>query len=365
MFPVKTDLNVSQLNLDPLNPRLPKSVGGEDAEESELIEFIAKEAAIDDLMESIASNDYFSSEPMIVFPADPAADLEDENTQFFVAEGNRRLTALKLLHDPTLYPRRKRIATIAEEAEFVPESIPVIIYQHRADTLVFLGFRHITGIKQWEPLAKARYQHQLLEKLPAEMGLEQKLKRVAKMIGSRPHYVKRSLNTLAVYENIEINDFYGIDDLNERSLDFSVLLTAVSYGNISDYITGEDDADVYEEPDKIDTDRLESLSKWMFDKDDKGKTKIGDSRNLQYLNQVVGDKKALEEFTSGASLENAYKQTSEYKQDFIDVLEEAEELLATANGMVAVVEDKSSYVKIAINIRKQASTLLKLLTDED
>lgn len=133
-------VSVDNLLFDAQNPRLPKGVDG--SKDSEVISWMLADGTKTEVMESIAENGYFGAEPMLVVPA-------QAQDRFVVVEGNRRLTALKLLKDPDLATtRRKRVAQIAGGAKEPVEQVPVLKYDTRADVLDYLGFRHITGIKE-------------------------------------------------------------------------------------------------------------------------------------------------------------------------------------------------------------------------
>ena len=82
---------IEKLRLDDQNPRLPASIHGKDR--GLIIEYMLMEAATLDLMLAIGQNGFFAGEPLLV-----VADGES----FKVIEGNRRLTALLLLQDPTI-----------------------------------------------------------------------------------------------------------------------------------------------------------------------------------------------------------------------------------------------------------------------
>ena len=86
-------LNIDQLLLDMENPRLPRSI--EHAEEP-IFKYLARETSIEELMKAIGENNFFPGEPLIVCP-----NLENPD-KYTVIEGNRRLTALRLLENPTL-----------------------------------------------------------------------------------------------------------------------------------------------------------------------------------------------------------------------------------------------------------------------
>jgi hypothetical protein len=149
-----TFVHIEQLALDSQNPRLPSRDVLERTQQA-MLEYLARETSIEELMSAIAENDFFEGESLIVIPKDKQPD------QYIVVEGNRRLIALRLLQEPDLYPKRKRLKEIAENAKYKPDKVPIFVYYNRKEVLDYLGYRHITGIKQWDILAKARYMHRL------------------------------------------------------------------------------------------------------------------------------------------------------------------------------------------------------------
>ncbi|MEA1303469.1 chromosome partitioning protein ParB, partial [Salmonella enterica] len=68
---------------------------------------------------------------------------------------------------------------------------------------------------------------------------------VARAIGSRRDHIKRNLDALAVYEIIKKNDFYGIEKLDEETIKFSVLSTALADERLGQFVgvSIEDDGD--------------------------------------------------------------------------------------------------------------------------
>src|SRR5579871_1317398 len=89
-------LRVRDLLLDPENPRLEAVTSTTD--QPELIRAMWKEMAVDEVALSIAENGFFEEEPLFVIPEHPGTD----GPRFIVVEGNRRLTAVKLLLDEKL-----------------------------------------------------------------------------------------------------------------------------------------------------------------------------------------------------------------------------------------------------------------------
>ena len=165
---------VKQLVFDPKNPRLPKTLDKSD--EQAIIGEMLRDALLIELMASIGVNGYFSGEPLLV--------LRRDDGRFDVVEGNRRLAAVKLLNDPASAPyKKKAVLAASEEAEHRPSELPVIIYDDRDEILDYLGYRHITGIKAWGPLAKARYLRDLRKEMD-ETDSRSQFTQLTKAIGS-------------------------------------------------------------------------------------------------------------------------------------------------------------------------------------
>jgi hypothetical protein len=142
------------------------------------------DATLLDLMGSIAENGFFPGEPLLLAP-------RQKNT-FTVVEGNRRLAAVRLLQHPEIASVRKgSVQDLANTATYRPSRLYGVNFPDRDSILDYLGFRHITGVKEWDPLAKARYLRQLWSRTPGAQ--DERLRILARKIGSQPWYVKRLL----------------------------------------------------------------------------------------------------------------------------------------------------------------------------
>jgi hypothetical protein len=289
-------LLIGRLKFDPQNPRLPRDVRGRP--EAEIITYMAVNENLFDLIASIAEQGFFPGEPLLV--VQDQADLDN----FIVVEGNRRLAALKVLNDPSLVTR-KRIALadiLNDQKADTPLSAPVLKYPNRESLLDYLGYRHVTGVDQWDSLAKARYLTQLQDLHKDEyLSAEDGYRHLAKTIGSRKDYVQKLIEGYSLYEHIESNDFYDIEGLNEKEFKFSLLTTAVSYTNISEYLKlSANDGDV-----TFDETILKELTSFLFELTSKGSAKIPDSRNLKEFSNVVASPMALDAFREGHTLAEA------------------------------------------------------------
>lgn len=354
------EIDYKNLLLDLTNPRLLESIR---RDQQSILDHIAKSTSIEELMEAIAENGYFPGEPLIVIPA------EEESGKYSVVEGNRRLVAVKLLNDPNICSEpTAKMKAIAEGAKHKPEKLPIIICQSRSEVLPYLGFRHITGIKQWEPLAKARYIKQLYSLQNKELSPRERYAEVARIIGSRGHHIKRSLDALAVYKVIKDEEFFEIKGLNEESIKFAILSTAIADDRIGFFVgthkkENEEliSTDSIENPSSLKKENIKEFTRWLYEEDSKGKTKLGESRNLRQLSAVVNSNMALEAFRRGSSLKIAYQLTTDLTKDFIEYLYSAENSLTEASTMMATVEFQEDSQLLISRILQKAQAISDVL----
>lgn len=352
-------VELSNLYLDPENPRLPSNVG---RTQQDMLSYLAKYTSIEDLMNAIAENDYFSGEPLITF---------EKEGRYYVVEGNRRLTALKLITDPSIISSpSNRILEISHNAKHKPNILPVIVVPSREAAIPYLGYRHITGVKQWEPLAKARYIRSVLATVSSELPLNDRLKEVANIVGNRRDHIRRNLEALNVYEVIEKNDFFEIDSLSETNIKFAVLSTALSDERFGEFIGLESGTEsAITDPNTLDENRVRELTEWIYKKDKDGKTRLGESRNLKYLGAVISNSKAIEAFRRGTTLSSAYRMTHFAGEDFLSYLYEAENLIREATSLVATIDYTddgfAAIRRINQNVKLIANTLKEKKMDGD
>ena len=341
-------VGIKELFLDEKNPRLPTGLS---RSQKDMVIYIARNTSITELMNAISENDYFPGEPMVAVPRDAGG--------YWVVEGNRRLTALKLLQDPSLYPRNKRVQEIAEEAKFRPEAIPCVIFDDRTEVVNYLGYRHISGVKQWEPLAKARYIAQYFDSMTsAQSEPRERYKEAARGIGSQGPFIKRQLDAFAIYNHIESNDFFEWDDLNEESISFSLLSTAVGYESVLDFVSNSEHP--YLEPDTLDPNNVRDLAYWLYATNRNGETVLGDSRNIKRLAVVVSDEDGLRILRGESDLDRAFEATKGVAVEFFALLGEAEDLITQAVGQVALIDLDDGHRSKIDDIFKQARALKRV-----
>lgn len=318
--PHPKEINTNQLFFDPENPRFPREISS--GEESIILEKMIRDERVAEIMQSIGVQGYFAGEPLLV------AQIDDSD-QYYVVEGNRRLAALKLLNGELAIPKRlKTIISIVEEAEQKPEKVPCIVFSERREILRYLGFRHITGIKAWGPLAKARYLKQLREDIYADEPEDQQLKMLAKEIGSRSDYVGTMLTGLELYDKAREQEFFHLPGVNEKSIEFTLLTTSIGYRNISDYLGLDSKVDTFCE--NVDDDKLRDIFSWIYSQDQQGNTIVSDSRKLKDLSAVVANPDAVANLKKKGDLNEAFLMTEGPQVAFSQMLEAAKKKLNLA-----------------------------------
>lgn len=327
----KLKINLDQLKFDEKNPRLPVRLQGE-TDENQVIDYMIKYGNIVELMLSIAETGYSDAEPLLVVQYSDGA--------YTVVEGNRRLAALKLLSNPELAKVRvQSVKTVIVEAKHKPTEIPCILYPNREAVLDYLGYRHITGVKDWGALEKARYLDQLYQVHIRNTPQDKIYPKLAKMIGSRSDYVLKLHTALKLYEKANDEAYYGAD-VKEDDISFSWITTALGYSGILQFIGllgAEDDS-----LSTLNERNFQKIFIWMFC----GKKKvIQESRQISKLSKIVEYPEAVDRLEKGSTLEEALLYTSEPADVFIGMLKTAKQQLKQAKDAIEQLSEEPSEAR--------------------
>ena len=360
--PFIKDIEIANLKLDLQNPRLPKSKQGKD--EKTVIEYLLLEAATEELMIAIAENGFFAGELLLV--------VEDKNDigKYTVIEGNRRFTAVKLLSDPSLATVKKvSVQEIQQNAKFRPDKAPCLVFEEKNEILKYLGFRHITGIKSWRLLEKARYLFEMRQRDFKDTSFLKSCSEIAKIIGSRSDYVKRLITGYELYKIVEDEKFYQIDNLNDTKFFLNYFTDSLHKDNIRNFIRIGLNSDNPLE--KVNKDNLKKLNQWWFEKNNGQSRVSGDSEGLKLLDAVIGNDDALQAFDKkGVSIYEAYEMTGDLDLQFETKIKESLKALEQADVIsnkvkkfyIELYDDLKSIRKIAAKINDFKE---KIITDGD
>ncbi|UCV09414.1 ParB N-terminal domain-containing protein [Dechloromonas denitrificans] len=312
------------LYFDPENPRFFRLNDSSSVEA--VIEEMLDDEGAQDLMLSIGQKGYFEGEPLLV--------AKTSDSRLIVVEGNRRLAATKLLNRE-LEPPKRRINSIesirAEAVVTPPTELPCIEYPERKDVLRYLGYRHITGVKEWDSLSKAKYLAQLRDDFYAQEPREKQLKSLANEIGSKPSYVGKLLTALAMYTLAENSKFFGLP-MSAENVEFSYLTTALNYNPIVTWLGLESgtDADML----GLNEVNLKRAFSWMFPKDQQGRTILGESRNLGDMASIVQSEAAIKVLEDTGRLDEAYLYTNGPQEALLKALDDASQKLRVIWNML-------------------------------
>lgn len=349
---------VDDLLFDPHNPRLPSSLRKK-YNEGQVIEWMLVNENVVELMGSIGEEGFFPAEPLLIVPS-----LKFPG-KWEVVEGNRRLTAVKLLNNPGLASKKSLSVKEAAEGTHKIDDLPTVKFSKRDDILSYLGYKHITGVQAWDSLAKAKYLKQLLESLETDESLSDKYKTLAKMIGSKSNYVRLLLVGAELFEIIEENDFFDIKNLEEESFDFGVFYTALGRKNIAKYVGVDYES---EEPfAEIKAEHLKDVTKWIFEKTSEGVSRLGESRNIKHLDKILDPhySKALNAFKDGRPLNESVRLTNEPTKIFTESIGKCLIFLETGRDYIHMIDSPlESHAQTLLEISKLSRDLCRLIQDK-
>ncbi len=349
------DWPVKDLLLDPENPRLPPSQST--PSQDELLTLIVRTYSVGELMDSLAINGYFDEEPLVGVP------FPDDKTKLIVVEGNRRLAALKLLVEPDLPERLAdpssgralRISTppISEARRTELQAVPVRVYEEgRSAILAYLGYRHITGVKNWDSYAKARYVHQLVED-----GND--LQDVQQRIGDRHETAPRLLRAYLVWEQAAAGSM--IPQRNGHTPPFSYLFTALTLRPVLTFLglapQGRPRA-VHDEK----LPQLREVTVYLYGDPttDRGPA-VEESREIPLLSKALGSEAALEKLREGASARDAVEAIPQKEARLEKVLRQAWERLSQATDLASETLANDSIRKLADQCIEESTRLRNAL----
>jgi hypothetical protein len=341
------NIRVEQLFLDPENPRLPVDVQGKP--EEDIINALYKYFDTDEVAYSMAENGYFDEEPLVAVPQilpeefkeieseklskneNYLAYLSNPETRFTVLEGNRRLSTIKLLISPSLRTKLK-VRTFPDISDEIKDDIcllPVIVYPKRQEVLPYLGVRHISGIKKWEPYAKARYIANMIEK-----GYT--IDAIQKQVGDRSNSARKFY---LCYQLLEVAKLEFSLETNKAENFFSYLILASGQGSIKDYLGLSKRIENIDLENPVPASKLQNLKNvfsWLFGEGREKLPVVRESRDItDKLSPVLRNVKATEYLAMTRDLNEAYERSDGDEELLKKYLTRANSLLEKSLGFVS------------------------------
>lgn len=274
---------VQKLLLDPENPRLPEELYG--APQNALFDYLYENGVLEELADSMLDNGFFEHEPLIVLPA-------DHDGYRVVVEGNRRLASLMLIHKHDAIGERAISRQPTREQLERLEEVPVFEVASREEVRLFLGYRHISGLKPWKPEAKARYIASEVDRAYKE-GVTNPFLHVARMVGSNTQGIRSSYIALSMLRFAR--NECGASTLHVLNERFGVWLRCMNSQDIKDYVgfgSSRAFSEVLESLSKLDCERLGEVLADLSPRPGKDKPVLSDSRDVTQYGLVLQNEQA-------------------------------------------------------------------------
>ena len=217
----------NQVFLDPHNPRLVQIDMGEQSTripdsqivderlQVDLFNKLRTEVGIDDVVQKISKLGFLTIDGVVVRPL---LNIEDA---YVVLEGNRRIAALKAIHN-----NPRTLLTLSDQVKASLEAFEVLVYEGDDEDIAWdlQGLRHMSGVKAWGPFQQARFLVELKERRQLPVT------ELADVSGLGRTTVGRLLRSYYGFQQATQDGDWG-DQVSEQ--DFSVFQEAVFQRNNS------------------------------------------------------------------------------------------------------------------------------------
>lgn len=319
--------DVNNLFLDPKNPRLGRNTAGPNLSQERVLDIMA-DWTLEELAVSFLESGFWPQEAMLV-----VKEALYGKQSLIVVEGNRRLAALKLLRRAADgEPTSQKWQEIAQSRKAPPrlfKRIPYILVDSRDDIESFLGFRHVTGIKEWKPAEKAQYIARLIEQ--DRLGYEQ----VMRKIGSKTRTVRQNYITYRLLLQMEEQEGISVEHVEEK---FSVLYLSLRTKGVRQYLQIDIEADPNKATRPVPRsclDALKHFALWLFG-DEKRMPVVRESRQVDQFGSILESKKAVEylERSEMPSFEIAFRIAGGDEPELVNLVERAADNVEAALGRV-------------------------------
>ena len=314
---------LDDLSLDPNNPRLGRNIAGPRLRQEKVLE-IMKDWTLDELAVSFLESGFWPHEALLVV-AEPLYG----KRSLVVVEGNRRLAALiflkRAIDGNRASPKWREIARSAKPPAKLFTRIPYTLVDSRDDVQAFLGFRHVTGIKEWKPAEKAQYIARLIEQ--GNLTYEH----VMRKIGSKTPTVRQNYITYRLLLQMENQEDISVEQVEEK---FSVLYLSLRTAGARKYLQIDIEADPKHALRPVPKPRLDALkyfALWLFG-DEKTPPIVRESRQVDQFGTILESKKAVEylERAEKPSFEIAFRIAGGDEPELVNLIEGAADNIEAA-----------------------------------
>ncbi len=286
-------LDISTLLLDVDNPRF--ELAEHEKSQTALATKLIMGYDVITLAESIARNGYFANDPLV------AVQSKEEPGKFIVVEGNRRLTALKALcdanfraelYEPGVFDKLSKTSALGSNPQ-----IPVSVIADRSKINPILGYRHISGINGWQPLAQARFIARMIDED------KQDFEQTAASVGKKINDIANMYRNQAIVKQASSLGFA----VAKMESSFSLLTLSMGAPALREFVGAPlgNKIEIGKKPipDAKNHELVELLG-WIFG-DEEHEPVISDSREISQLGKVVQNPLGLKILRDTGNLKEA------------------------------------------------------------
>jgi len=294
-------ISISDLELDPENPRLPLSF--RNSSQEDLAISLERGYEIFEIALSITTSGFFSNEPLIVIPS-------NNYGKYIVVEGNRRLAAVLGLTNQSIkdafQDSEKWDPLIQKNSLDINSKLPVVIKSDRDSCVAIIGFRHLSGQLAWSAYLQGMF---------IATQIDQR-KMTPETISSLTGLAKPLICDL--YRNIKIVEQAKNNGIFTKTIekDFSVLGVMMNSPKLRNFIGAKTGAHYSASEPPIPVDKIPNfteLIQYIFGTPEIDRI-ITDSRQIKMLANVIESPAALNELRQGRTFEEAKQKIAEPRE---------------------------------------------------
>ncbi len=354
---ISTDIHyakLSELFLDPLNPRLGRNNTGRDVGQDTVLELM-KDWTIDELAISfLESGGFWTHEALLVAQEDLYG-----SKRLVVIEGNRRLAALTYLynaiHGRPASQKWEEIANSGKASSTLFTKIPYILVGTRKEIESFLGFRHVTGIKEWKPAEKAEYIAKMIDEGMTYIEVMRK-------IGSKTPTVRQNYICYRLLLQMEdsVDDFPS-EQIEER---FSVMYLSLRTEGVQTYLKVDPLAEPQNAVAPVPRSRIKAMANychWLFG-DSETPPLFTDSRQVDNFGRILESSDAVSylERTKKPSFEVALRMAGGDEPEITKLIAQAADNVELALTKVHVYAKSKKIQQVVERFGADANQLLRV-----
>ena len=353
LSPIIEFVTLEKLSLDPSNPRLGLDSAEPLATQERVLELM-RGWNLEELAVSFLENGFWPQEAVIVLKE----ELYGEPETRVVVEGNRRIAALKYLMEtfdgnPPSRTWRRLVEGVTPNSDLFTR-IPYILADSRADVIAYLGFRHVTGIKEWDPTQKAQFIASMID----DMGMS--YDSVRKQIGMQTDTVRRNYIAFRIVKQMDSLEIeVSVQGVESR---FSVLFLALREEGVRSFLG----IDLRAEPKEAKVpvpqtmkDNLSDFARWLFGTDDQ-RPLFTDSRYVGSFARILSSPETVDYLRSSPlpSFDVALQKAGVEDEEIENQLKEASNQMELALSRVHLYLDSEPIQKIMMRLALNAKELI-------